>query len=108
MQITSNDKIHLDAFYSELRRNRIEGVSAEEVEVDGGMGVDLIVYIDVEILLNLADIFRILLGNPITMGSTIVYLKNKNQSQEIIDIEVLEDKSKFDNDSEIYIEYEKR
>ena len=39
MQITSNDTIQLEAFYNELKKNRVEGVKLEKVQVEGAMGI---------------------------------------------------------------------
>lgn len=39
MQITSNDTIQLEAFYNELKSNRVDDVKLKKVQLEDSMGV---------------------------------------------------------------------
>jgi len=98
MQITSNDNIQLEAFYNQLKRDRVD-VSIEKKQIKDAMGFDLIMNVDVDV----AKIVGLLLAYKV--GT--VYLKTK-EKKEVKDIEMLKDETKIDNESQIHIEYKKR
>jgi len=104
MRIKSNDSIKLEEFYYTLKRERIDGVELKKISVDGAMGFDVILNVNIDIIVNIAEMLHTYLGYKITK----LYLEKKSSKEEIKP-EALENKLKdIEEDDIITVEFEER